>query len=1135
MKNYYRTFLALLLSLFAFFTANTALAQSKIFWNEQMGGPPNGTIYSSDLDGSAPDNLFPLNDLGPIRGLAVDPINKKIYWSDSTNNRIRVANFDGSGAATAVGSLASNPASLAVDPAAGKIYWCSEGPGTEIFRADFDGSNMEELFDASSVTRGIALDVAAGKMYFALHDLSSKILRADLDGAVPETVIASGTDVITSLALDPDGGKMYWVDLGLAEIHRANLDGSSPELLVIPVNPPHSIGLDVAAGKMYWSELDDGELSRADLDGSNIETLTPAMPNRPEFLGLYIAETSTFAGMTNTSLGGASMSLDLSNHLVISNIGASGLDGVSFFLGQAQFGELDFGSTLALSPGAFVQASAIGSLNNVPGQTIGTITLTGVSGGNTNVQFDLSAVSIQGPCLIVYNGATQVFLGVVPGNSVEVAGVTGPCLIPFQPQSASGGGANALATVFLRQKLAISIPGGPTVTGDRIVALAENISASVEYVSDISVIGANLSSFTLEAEALGLFNTNLHAAQGAAQITSNQQPTSQLTVSNLGASLLDGVDIDVEEAGVVAPCVLVELAAVPLSGVNEQVHFSASSPAIADFGAVDLLATGSGFDVNVDYSAIGASMVEVMVFNAGVPVGSALVPAGNVGTITPASGPIALTRTFVEATGHVNPCAIVGFQQPVSFAFASTALGAEGGGLGAKSGGQSAEGGGLGAKSGGQSAEGGGLSAESGGQSAVALSSKPSALSSTLLGDEIHFHSVNPTIIPSGIASVKLLMANVPEFTIINEATEAPSPRVFVSNGAITIDRSKHSASKGDLHSNATITFKKGDPTTFTGNLTAVGSITINKDNTIAGNATSASTITVASGASITGITTPNGNVASISISTASFSAGGANITVPKNGTRTINPGSYGNVIVGNSAKLNMSSGEYRFVKLETQSTSYLNFDVSNGAVQVKVTSSLKFGKEVTITITPGGEINSSSIEFTTLQSAKVTIDKEGYVFGTFLAPNAEIFVGKNTSLRGLLMANKITVDRDVIFWPHSAPGTLPLAKVSADDEATSDQQPVTSYELSQNYPNPFNPSTTIRFALPEESEVSLRIYNLQGQLVREVVNSQFESGRHSIVWDGKDARGRQVASGVYVYRLKAGSFIARKKLLLMK
>jgi len=314
-----------------------------------------------------------------------------------------------------------------------------------------------------------------------------------------------------------------------------------------------------------------------------------------------------------------------------------------------------------------------------------------------------------------------------------------------------------------------------------------------------------------------------------------------------------------------------------------------------------------------------------------------------------------------------------------------------------------------------------------------------------------------------------------------------------------------------------------------------VGKITINKENTIAGNAISGGAISVASGATITGDTDPNADVANIPVTSYSFTAGGSNITVPKNGSRTLSPGSYGNVIVGNGAKLNLRSGVYRFVKLETQSASYLNFEVSNGGIHVKVTSSLKFGKEVTISITPGGEINSSSIQFTTLQSTQVLIDKEGYVFGTFLAPNAEIYVGKNSSVRGLLMAKKITVDRDVIFWPHEATGTLPVPKAFVEDGESKIEDGVSSYELSQNYPNPFNPTTTIRFALPEAGEVSLRIYNLSGQLVREVVNSRFESGRHSVLWDGKDAGGRQVASGIYWYKLRANDFVQTRKMVLVR
>ncbi len=91
------------------------------------------------------------------------------------------------------------------------------------------------------------------------------------------------------------------------------------------------------------------------------------------------------------------------------------------------------------------------------------------------------------------------------------------------------------------------------------------------------------------------------------------------------------------------------------------------------------------------------------------------------------------------------------------------------------------------------------------------------------------------------------------------------------------------------------------------------------------------------------------------------------------------------------------------------------------------------------------------------------------------------------------------------------------------------------SFELRQNYPNPFNPSTTISFALPEASEVSLAIYSMSGQLVKKLVAGGMEAGDHSMVWDATDERGLRVASGVYAYVLKAGEFVSRRKLVLMK
>jgi ligand-binding sensor domain-containing protein len=85
------------------------------------------------------------------------------------------------------------------------------------------------------------------------------------------------------------------------------------------------------------------------------------------------------------------------------------------------------------------------------------------------------------------------------------------------------------------------------------------------------------------------------------------------------------------------------------------------------------------------------------------------------------------------------------------------------------------------------------------------------------------------------------------------------------------------------------------------------------------------------------------------------------------------------------------------------------------------------------------------------------------------------------------------------------------------------------------NFPNPFNPSTTIRFTLPESGPASLGIYNLRGQLVRELCSSNLKDGEHSYVWDGRDSRGNDVSSGVYFARLKTGTNSRSHKLLLMK
>lgn len=89
--------------------------------------------------------------------------------------------------------------------------------------------------------------------------------------------------------------------------------------------------------------------------------------------------------------------------------------------------------------------------------------------------------------------------------------------------------------------------------------------------------------------------------------------------------------------------------------------------------------------------------------------------------------------------------------------------------------------------------------------------------------------------------------------------------------------------------------------------------------------------------------------------------------------------------------------------------------------------------------------------------------------------------------------------------------------------------------KLNNNYPNPFNPTTTISFTLAKPGKTTLTIYNLKGQQIKRLVNEELPSGMHNVIWNGKDEKGRNVASGVYFYRLQSGNYQATQKMLLVK
>jgi hypothetical protein len=103
-----------------------------------------------------------------------------------------------------------------------------------------------------------------------------------------------------------------------------------------------------------------------------------------------------------------------------------------------------------------------------------------------------------------------------------------------------------------------------------------------------------------------------------------------------------------------------------------------------------------------------------------------------------------------------------------------------------------------------------------------------------------------------------------------------------------------------------------------------------------------------------------------------------------------------------------------------------------------------------------------------------------------------------------------------------------------SDGETPGSAKPVVLY-VDRSYPNPFNPTAHISFGLATGASVSLKIYSVTGQLVRQLHNGPLSRGEYDFVWDGRDESGRAIASGVYFYELRAGDQRVSGKMLAVK
>jgi hypothetical protein len=128
----------------------------------------------------------------------------------------------------------------------------------------------------------------------------------------------------------------------------------------------------------------------------------------------------------------------------------------------------------------------------------------------------------------------------------------------------------------------------------------------------------------------------------------------------------------------------------------------------------------------------------------------------------------------------------------------------------------------------------------------------------------------------------------------------------------------------------------------------------------------------------------------------------------------------------------------------------------------------------------------------------------------------------------------------NVLYWDDLLVGTgtglygqsfmYPTAIVPGDVPTVAQQ-----IELYQNYPNPFNPATTIEYYMPKAGAVSLKVFDITGREVRTLLHQWQASGLHQVRWDGRDERGAQVASGIYIYQLKTAQAVRSRKMVYMR
>jgi len=239
-----------------------------------------GDIFRANLEGSQQELVLTspssTNDPAFIEAIAVDPLNRRIYWIDFADgtSRLQRASYDGSNIQTLAVVVPSRRywSDVEVDVANNRVYWSLRG---QVFRADLNGQNRVEITpEGARAITGLAIDADNNSLYY-IDWHNQRIGRSNLDGGHSVILIDSwdhrDPDMLDTADIDIDlvHRKLYFSSEDYHNHFRSNLDGSGFEFLFNQPGCPFAVEVDPIGGFMYWTERTSGQVWRADLLGQN--------------------------------------------------------------------------------------------------------------------------------------------------------------------------------------------------------------------------------------------------------------------------------------------------------------------------------------------------------------------------------------------------------------------------------------------------------------------------------------------------------------------------------------------------------------------------------------------------------------------------------------------------------------------------------------------------------------------------------------------------------------------------------------------------------------------------------------------------------------------------------------------------